>query len=163
MGASIREVVGDLREAGKSLSPWQAPSFREPATPEQIRSLEEAVGGPLPASLKAFLRLSDAVIAMDVHNGYWLGGSVELARSVRRGDFPPDVPVDGVRRRAVPVATDGGGNAFLTSVGDPRVWGWMQASGELHDVAPDFEAFLARVAEDWRHAARDDPDWDYLV
>ena len=63
---------------------------------------------------------------------------------------------------AIPVATDGGGNAFLLSASGV-VWQWNHETGEVENVAPSFGAFLERVAEDWAAYISDEPDWRFLV
>jgi hypothetical protein len=73
---------------------------------------------------------TDAVVGMSVHNGYWLGGIERLMRSACRGDFPRNVE----NEPAIPVATDGGGNAFLLAA-DGQVWRWdheRQSCGAGH-------------------------------
>ena len=99
---------------------------------------------PLPSDLRAFLTACRAVVAMSVHNGYWVGDVESLARLVGRNDFPRLVAWE----PAVPVATDGGGNAFLlTSSG--RVWRWDHETDNMREVAASFADFLERIADDW--------------
>ena len=63
-------------------------------------------GFVLPGDLREFLELTDSIVAMSVHNGYWLGGINNL---IDEGSLPR--VADG--EAAIPVATDGGGNAFV--------------------------------------------------
>ena len=107
------------------------------------------------------LRTARAIVAMDIHNGYWIGGPVELARSIRRNDFPADLDEGGRTVRAIPLATDGGGNAFLMAGGS--VWRWNHETGVCTVVAGGLDEFLRRVAQDWSHHLQGDETWDYLV
>jgi hypothetical protein len=63
---------------------------------------------------------------------------------------------------AIPVAIDGGGNAFLLGASG-RVWRWNQETGRLNLVAASFGAFLERVAEDWSAYVSEKPGWRFLV
>jgi hypothetical protein len=100
---------------------------------------------------------------MDVHNGYWIGGTTALTRSVSRGDFPRTIESGGETVSVAPIATDGGGNAFLVTAHDGQVWRWDHETGTLAAVAVSFGAFLERVARDWERAASGDANWEYLV
>ena len=89
------------------------------------------MGNSLPASIRAFLAEHDSIAAMDVWNGYWIGG-VSLLRSIERGDFPGSVE----SHRVMPIATDGGGNAFLMpGDSDGRVWKWSHETSEVKVLA----------------------------
>jgi hypothetical protein len=81
-----------------------------------------------------------------------------LVRSIARGDFPRTVE----GQPAAPVATDGGGNAFLLSACG-RVWRWDRQTGDVSPVAESFGAFLTRIAADWAAYLADTPGWRYLV
>ncbi len=159
IGARVRR----LREIADSLPVWQRPNFREPAREREISLLEASVGAMLPDGFRAFLLLTDAVIAMEIHNGLWIGGVPELRRSVERGEFPAAIDERGTPVPAMPVATDGGGNAFLTSAHSGLVWRWDHETGDLRLVSDGFDRFLGRVAEDWVRFARDDRDWSFLT
>ena len=92
---------------------------------------------------------------MDVHNGYWLG---DVKRLIERGSFPR--VADG--ESAIPVATDGGGNAFLLGASG-KVWRWDHETDRLQFVAASFDAFLERVADDWAAYIAEQPGWSFLV
>ena len=62
----------------------------------------------------------------------------------------------------MPVATDGGGNAFLVDVDTSAVWFWDHEIKADRVVAKDFVDFLRRVADERRHAAAGDEAWTYL-
>lgn len=128
--------------------------FDPPTPPETIAAFERAAGFPLPADLRAFLALTGGVVGMSVHNGYWLGG-------IERLD-PADFPREVAGEPAAPVATDGGGNAFLLSAGG-RVWRWDHETGSVSEVAESFADFLGRVAADWAAYVADTPGWRFLV
>jgi len=159
----MHQVVGELRDAAAAFPDWQRPRFHDPATASALAALADAVGAPLPAALDRFLRITDAIVAMDVRNGYWVGGTAELIRSVQRGDHPTSVVVGRSTERVVPVATDGGGNAFLATVDGGAIWRWAHEVDGAERIAPTFETFLRRIAEDWRRAVVGDTGWTYLV
>lgn len=163
MASGFEDLVSRLRDVASDFPEWQAPTFGEPATERDLTSLRAATGIGLPSDFTTFLKITDAVIAMDIHNGYWIGGSAELSRSLRRGDYPVTVDADGRATRVVPVATDGGGNAFFTCVDTGTIWRWDHETGRVNLVAQDLADFLRRVADDWLHARSDDPSWNYLV
>src|SRR6202044_2402277 len=99
---------------------WEErPRFDPPASPESVAEFERVAGFPLPDDLRDFFAVNDSVIAISIHNGFWLGGARQLARSAEQGNLPRSVNGE----RAIPVATDGGGNAFLLTA-NGRVWRW---------------------------------------
>jgi cell wall assembly regulator SMI1 len=156
---TVATAMTRLRELAAAFAEPERPAFRPAASAMALQALERAAGARLPEPLKEFLLQADAVVAMDIHNGYWLGGAEELARSMERGDPPrsvTDTPV-------IPVATDGGGNAFLLSVSDGRVWRWDHETGQVQVIAGSFPDFLDRVADDWEQFALGTPDWRFLV
>jgi hypothetical protein len=123
-----------------------------------VDAFERDAGFSLPSDLREFLADCGMVVGMSVHNGYSVGGVEQLARSLSRGDFPRSVAEDS----AVPVATDGGGNAFLLS-SNGKVWLWDRETGSVAEVAGSFSEFLARVADDWTAYVADTPGWPFLV
>lgn len=157
---SIATTVARLRQLALGMPrpgcDWEdRPRFDPPATQQAIAALENAAGFPLPSELREFLEQSDSVVAMSVHNGYWLGG----IRHLVDGDGLPRV-VDG--GAAIPVATDGGGNAFLLS-SSGAIWWWNHQTGKTKVVADSFLAFLERVAEDWSAYIEEWAGWRFLV
>ena len=64
--------------------------------------------------------------------------------------------------RAIPVATDGGGNAILLS-SSGAIWRRDHETGKAEKVAASFGAFLKRVAEDWAAYIEEQPGWHFLV
>jgi hypothetical protein len=63
----------------------------------------------------------------------------------------------------MPVATAGGGNAFLMRLDDRSICKWYHETGNCTPVAADFLSFLRRVAEDWEHYLAEDWSWNYLA
>jgi cell wall assembly regulator SMI1 len=144
--ARLRELAQTMPRPGCD---WEdRPRFDPPASRDAIGALERVAGFPLPTDLRAFFALTDAVVGISIHNGYWLGGAENLAR----GDFPRVAAGE----PAVPVATDGGGNAFLLSASG-RVWRWDHERGNETKVAESFTEFLERVAADWAAYISDTP------
>jgi cell wall assembly regulator SMI1 len=157
---SVATSVARLRELALAFPrpgcAWEErPRFEAPATPQGIAELERVAGFGLPADLRAFLEQTDSVIAMSVHNGYWLGGIMQL---VNRDALPRVVAGEA----AIPVATDGGGNAFLLS-SSGAIWRWDHETGNAKVVATSFGAFLERVVEDWAAYIDEQPGWRFLV
>jgi SMI1 / KNR4 family (SUKH-1) len=126
-------------------------------------AFEQALGLRLPDEVREFLLSCDAIVAMNVWNGYWIGGTANLTRSVLREDFPSEFLLCGRSIHLAPIATDGGGNAFLVDMDDGGVFYWEHEEGSVSRVVDSFTAFLERVAEDWKHASMNDKDWRYLV
>jgi hypothetical protein len=157
---SVATTVARLRELALALPrpgcDWEErPRFASPATLQEIADLERAAGFALPPQLREFLEQTASVVAMSVHNGYWLAGIKQLLN----GDGLPRA-VDG--EAAIPVATDGGGNAFLvTSSG--AIWRWDHEAGKVKLVADSFGAFLERIVEDWAAYIDERPGWRFLV
>jgi cell wall assembly regulator SMI1 len=139
----------------------QRPSFHPPATAEQLAAVERRAG-TIPDDLRAFLSVTSQIVAMDIHNGYWIGGDVNLDPRTDVG-WPDRLQTPTGETRIIAVAADGGGNAFLMSPEAGTVWSWDHETGQTEKVAESFTDFLARVADDWEHYAGNDHDWRYLV
>jgi len=153
--ARLRELALVIPRPGCD---WEErPRFGPPASSEAVTAFERAAGFPLPADLRTFLAECGAVVGMSIHNGYWVGDVERLARSIARDDFPHSVSDE----LAAPMATDGGGNAFLVS-SSGRVWRWDHETGRVLEVAGSFAAFLDRVAADWAAFVADAPGWRFL-
>lgn len=163
MDQTIEGVVQRLVDLGHRYPPDVAPLFEGPAAPGELTDLEKALGEAIPAAFLRLLQTTRAIVAMDIHNGCWIGGPVQLARSIRRGDFPGSLRAEGRDERALPIATDGGGNAFLLVIRLGSVWRWDRGTGAVAYVSPDLTEFLARVAADWQHELEGDATWSYLV
>ncbi|MFO0964979.1 MAG: SMI1/KNR4 family protein [Gemmataceae bacterium] len=157
---SVAMIVARLRELADTLPrlgcDWEErPRFEPPATPHSIAELERSAGFVFPTELRESLAQTDSVVAMSVHNGYWLGGIKQLLN----GDGLPRV-VDG--ESAIPVATDGGGNAFLLA-SSGTIWRWDHETGKAKVVADSFGAFLSRIVEDWAAYVEERSGWRFLV
>ncbi len=158
----MKNAVSRLASVAARYPTESAPRFAAPCRAAELLDLQGATGLPLPAEVRSLLSTHSSIVAIDIHKGYWIGGPTNLARSVRRGDYPTFVEAETGRVRAQPVATDGGGNAFLiTETGD--VWRWDHETGGTWHVAESFEAFLNRIADDWEHYLAEDRGWVYLV
>ena len=152
-----------LRKAGSALPrpgcDWEeAVTFEPPATAEAIDAFEKVAGFELPADLKSFLASTEAVIGMSVHNGYWIGGLANLTRATQASELPRNVN----GHPAVPIATDGGGNAFLLA-SEGAIWRWDHETGDFRRIADSFSEFLALVAADWEAYVAQTAGWRYLV
>ena len=134
---------------------WEEqPRFDPPASSEEVAAFELAAGFTIPSDFRTFLAETGAVVGMSVHNGYWLGGVARLD--------PAAFPRVSGSEAVAPVATDGGGNAFLLSA-TGRVWRWDRETGSVSQEAESFAAFLSRVADDWAAYVKDTPGWRFLV
>lgn len=157
---SVAATVGRLRELALALprpgcDREDRPRFEPPASLESVVEIERNAGFSLPSDLREFLEQTGAIVAMSVHNGYWLG---DINKLLGEESFPR--VADG--EAAIPVATDGGGNAFMMGVSG-RVWRWSHETDRLNLVAASFGAFLERVAEDWSAYVSDHLGWRFLV
>ena len=151
--ARLRELACEIPRPGCD---WEeAPRFEPPSSPHDIAELERIAGFVFPNELREFLEHTESVVASSVHNGYWLGGVKELLSA----NGVPHV-VDGLA--AIPVATDGGGNAFLLA-SSGAVWRWEHETGKTKEVAASFGIFLERVVEDWTAYIEEQPGWQFLV
>ncbi len=156
----ISTTVARLRELALAFPrpecDWEdRPRFEPPASPQAIAELERSADFILPAELREFLELTESVIAMSVHNGYWLGGITQILN----GDNVPRV-ANG--QTAIPVATDGGGNMFLLTC-NGTICRWNHETAESQQVAASFGVFVERVAEDWAAYIDERPGWRFLV
>jgi hypothetical protein len=159
----INEALVRLRAAARLFPASQQPSFHDGASAQQVDALEKTLGHCIPEDLRVLLRACDAIVTMDVRNGYWVGGTDTLVRSYARGDFPRAISDGPTEAAAIPIATDGGGNAFLARVSDGSVWRLDYETGAIERIAATIDGFLLRVAEDWEHEAAGDLEWSYLV
>jgi hypothetical protein len=123
-----------------------------------VAAFEGVAGFPLPDDLRRFFWHTEAVVALSVHNGYWIGDIASLIVSFERSDFPQTVG----GKPAIPVTTDGGGNAFLLSASG-CVWRWEHETGTVQQVAETFGRFLARIVADWEAYLANTPGWQFLV
>jgi SMI1/KNR4 family protein SUKH-1 len=160
---TVDAAITRLRRAAEPFEEWERPRFADRSPLFAINRTEQLLGHALPEDVRHFFGGCDEVIAMDVHNGYRLGGTDWLGRALQEETFPRYVQTDGGPNRVIPFATDGGGNAFLVGVGHDGVWRWDHETGHTEAVAGTFGEFLCRVADDWEHFAAGDHDWRYLT
>jgi hypothetical protein len=160
---AIEDAVATLAELSARYADDIAPRIEQAASLAEIAELQEGADQELPASVLAFLKRTRAIVAMEIRNGYWIGGPAELSRSMRRHDYPTRFDADGQTAHAIPFATDGGGNAFMITAVVGSVWRWDHETGTVAYISEDLAAFLRRVAEDWAHDLDGDDAWKYLV
>lgn len=159
---SIDALLFRLHELAMEFPDDERPIFNGPASEEAISSFQAAASAQLPDDFAAFLRKCDSIIAMDVWNGYWIGGVEGLLGNIDCNDFPSEVLEGKSPVAVVPIATDGGGNAFLLALSGNKVWKWNHESGDTELIAHGFTSFLGRIVEDWEHFLRNDAAWGYL-
>jgi hypothetical protein len=90
---SIPKTVVRLRELARALPRpgchWEErPRFDPPAKAQSVAQLERAAGFALPDDLRAFFEETESIVAMSIHNGYWLGGVEQLIRSAKQAGIP---------------------------------------------------------------------------
>jgi SMI1 / KNR4 family (SUKH-1) len=157
----LRQLASALPRRGCH---WEeCPRFDPPPSTEEIEAAQFAYDGRLPDDLLAFLRLCGGVVGVSIHNGCWLSGAADLAAERFRRSFPATVTGPNGAEPVVPIATDGGGNAFLLSTPISGVWRWDHETGATHQVAISFAKFLERVIADWEAYITATPGWQFLV
>jgi hypothetical protein len=159
----IDDALARLRDAAERLLECERPRFSGAASAQQIDALETALGHRIPNDFRKLLQVCDSIVAMNVHNGYWIGGAADLAGGVARGHFPRMISDGSTSTPATPIGTDGGGNTFLAKIADSSVWRLDHETGIFKCITSSIDDFLQRVAEDWAHFAADDHEWDYIV
>jgi hypothetical protein len=157
---SVAKTLTRLRDLALALPrpgcAWEErPRFDPPATSQSVADLERVAGFRLPDDFRVFLGETASVVGMSVHNGYWLGGVEQL---IKGSGLPRTVKGE----NAIPVSTDGCGNAFLLAAGG-GIWRWDHETDRVEEVAESFGAFLERVAEDWDAYISAKPGWRFLV
>lgn len=80
---SIATIVSRFRELALAMPrpgcEWEdRPRFEPPIAPQALVEIERIAGFALPGDLREFLDQTESVLAMSVHNGYWLGGIKHL-------------------------------------------------------------------------------------
>ena len=159
---SIDGLISRLHELANEFSTGERPTFHQGASSDDISALRAIAAAEVPEDFTYFLSQCDSIVAMDIWNGYWIGGVERLLRIIAGKDFPSEVSERNNPVSVIPVATDGGGNAFLLSLNGDKVWKWNHETGDAILVANGFSSFLARIAEDWEHFLSDDRTWRYL-
>src|SRR5690242_17653890 len=101
----LDDVLARLQAVGKGLPPEEQPTFHPGASAAALGSLQECVPLPIPEVFLSFLRRCDAIVAMGVWNGYWVGGAETLEGAIRSGAFPGRMGREGGQADALPVAT----------------------------------------------------------
>jgi cell wall assembly regulator SMI1 len=155
-------VIRRLIDVARRYPADVAPRIEPPAVQAEVADLEEALGEVIPEGVLRLFRVTRAIVAMDIRNGCWIGGPQQLSRSIRRSDFPGSLNAEGRDERVLPIATDGGGNAFLLTIRLGSVWRWDHETGGVACVSSTIADFLGRVAEDWAHNLEGDAAWRYL-
>jgi cell wall assembly regulator SMI1 len=165
---TVQSLLARLRELSEAFPrencPWEyRPRFEPGISAEIIQSIEQNLGAPLPQDVSEFFRNCNTIVAMDIWNGYWIGDLPRLTSESFRAYFPKTIEGPTGPESIIPIATDGGGNAFVLSLRNGHVRFWNHETGALSVVASSFTHFLERVVADWEHAIKDDGNWKYLV
>jgi hypothetical protein len=157
----MEEILQQLRDVAGRLPADERPVFGNGVSAQAIAAIESSMRATLPADYAEFLRICGEVRAMDVWNGYWIGGAALIDAKGGGNGIPAWLAGDKGPVAAVPVGTDGGGNAFLMSVASGTIWKWNHETKDEQIVGPDFTGFLKRVLQDWEHYVSGEP-WTYL-
>lgn len=72
---TVESILARLRLVADQFDEWERPKFSEPSGSSAISNLERLLDVSLPEELWRFFRQHDEIVAMDVHNGYRLGGT----------------------------------------------------------------------------------------
>jgi len=76
---SIDALLSRLHELEKEFSIDERPAFHQGVSADTISDLQKAVAAQIPEDFACFLRKCDSIVAMDVWNGYWIGGGCGTA------------------------------------------------------------------------------------
>src|SRR5262245_3550536 len=90
----------------------ERPIFGSHNNTENISALLRLLPGPLPEDYMEFLVRCDGIRAMNIWNGYWIGGIESTRRMIERQDIPKHISNGKTKFDVIPIATDGGGNVF---------------------------------------------------
>lgn len=161
MDPAIQSAVRQLLEAAALFEHEGAPRFAPGASPSELDDLAATAGVDLAHDFRGLLRLHRAIVAMDIHNGYWIGASATGPLVLAQG--PRAATCGDAMLSVFPVASDGGGNLFLRPLTTPAIWRWDHETGNTQQVAETLAEFLRVVAEDWACVARGDEARAYLV
>lgn len=99
---------------------------------------------------------------MDVFNGYALLTPDKAVAMRADPSIPQSISDDAELHACVPIGADGGGNLFLLTLPDGRVWKWRHDRRTSVPVAESFDHVLERVVADWEHFVEGDAAWEYL-
>ena len=153
-------TLARLQAIAATLPECSRPTFSSPSTQTQLEAFAESITHPLPSNVCDFLAVHDSISAPDIHNGYFIGDSSVLTRSIQRGDFPAANGSTSV----FPIGSDGGGNAFVTPSHDNGpVWKWRHDIGDFAELSDTFLGFLDRIADDFDAYSRGDERWDFIA
>ncbi|MDR3619545.1 MAG: SMI1/KNR4 family protein [Paludisphaera borealis] len=123
------------------LTAWQSPlrldaEINSPSATEEALLQFESDFGPIPPTFRWFL----ANCGGGVVGSEWVDDIVELSETHRRfrEEFPASVGL-------FVIGWDGRGDPFGIDAASEKVLGVDHDNGNLFEVAPNFEAFLAKV------------------
>ena len=178
----IDRVLRELQSLGGEIAnhdfgyPVDEATFESGAAASRIDAIAAIVAQPLPSDYRYFLSKCAGVVGMDFHNGYVIHTPEDVVRLLGQGGAPKQVTTAAGAVAVLPVAADGGGNAFLLRLGPPHVvLRWDHEIGETGDAVPathhgfkpisdSFVSFLERIREDWSHFLGPNPaSWTYIT
>jgi hypothetical protein len=155
----MRQIINLINE----FSPPERPEIGRPNDEKIVAAFEQTLSEKLPKDFIAFLCDYDSIVAMDIWNGYWIGGLTSIKQMMEQKSFPSRCTEASKSYHLIPIATDGGGNGFLMALGQNNlVWKWWHETEQMDLVAKSFSDFLERVKTDWEHFLRKDYAWQYL-
>ena len=158
---NMQDAFLRLQTLAYQFEEWRRPTFDQPVSSDEL-SLLNSRYDQIPTELKEFFTKTRQIVAMDVWNGYWIGGNVVF--NPRPDDGFPKLGVnDDEKFDVMAIATDGGGNAFLFCLERGSVWKWDHETNRTRFVSDSLVQFLLAVADDWQHVLDEDFTWNYLT
>jgi hypothetical protein len=157
----INSLLSRLRKAAEHLPLYEwdhAPRFGSGLSDVECEAIQKIANTDLPDDFLTFLKYCGEISGMTVHNGYAIGGP-----PLPRDESIMTIKPQGRSLRAIIVAQDGGGNAFLMCLGVRNsIWKWNHETDELQWIADSFIELLERVAVDWEKYIENDYGHEYI-
>ena len=159
----ISEAINQLKVLAKLVEnedePWlEEPKFTDAPITSQLNEFEKVSGFQIKGELLEFFTLNDSIIAMSIHNGYWIGGINQLKNIYTSGNVTRKIK----QETCIPLATDGSGNTFIFTEAE-SVWKVDHETLKETLISNSLSEFFERVIEDWKAFVEQKENWTYLV
>jgi hypothetical protein len=117
--------------------------------PDAVAALEAR---DLPQAYLSFQRECGHIDAREFQNGCWLDDAETLLERLKGDPDTSEVVIGG----------DGLGASLTMTLADGSVVAGKTSERARRILAPNFNAFLLRLREDWEHFADEDYNWTYM-